>query len=230
VLVRASREVRGERLDTELLCGRHLAQTRHGAGNERADPTMDRRDGSEAVRATAVRPTGVERRFGADEIIVSKTDTRGIITYANDVFLRVSMYDEEDLLGKPHNVIRHPDMPRCVFKLLWDTIGGGNELFAYVLNLAADGAHYWVFAHVTPTFSPTGEILGYHSNRRLPAPAAVHEVGTLYKALIAEERKHAHGPDAIAAGVRLLQSTLDDARMSYDNWVWDVTARATGTR
>ena len=68
--------------------------------------------------------TGRERTFGDDEIIVSKTDTRGVITYANDVFCRVSAYDEAELVGRPHNVVRHPDMPRCLFKLLWNTPPG----------------------------------------------------------------------------------------------------------
>src|SRR5689334_2578922 len=102
------------------------------------------------MRATRTRPTGVERTFGADEIIVTKTDPRGVITYANEVFLRVSALTEAEAAGQPHSIIRHPDMPRAVFKLLWDTLGERQEIFAYVKNLAADGAHYWVFAHVTP--------------------------------------------------------------------------------
>ena len=98
------------------------------------------------------RPTGREISFGEDEIIVSKTDTRGVITYSNTVFQRVSGYTEEELQGKPHSIIRHPDMPRCVFRLLWDTVQSGHELFAYVLNLAKNGDGYWVFAHITPSF------------------------------------------------------------------------------
>ncbi|MFC7575365.1 PAS domain-containing protein [Klenkia terrae] len=120
---------------------------------------------------TAVRPTGVERSFGADELIVSKTDRRGVITYANDVFLRVGAYSLDEVIGQPHNLIRHPEMPRAVFHLLWDTISRGHELFAYINNLAADGAHYWVLAHVTPSVDERGTIVGYHSNRRRPSPA-----------------------------------------------------------
>ena len=103
------------------------------------------------ARPTAA-PTGRERMFGEDEIIVSKTDLKGRITYANSVFLRVAGYAEEDVLGQPHSMIRHPGMPRAVFKLLWETIAGGREIFAYVKNMARDGDHYWVFAHVTPSF------------------------------------------------------------------------------
>ena len=104
------------------------------------------------MQTTAVRPTGVERTFGADEIIVSKTDPKGRLTYANHVFCRsLRATPSPMLLGQPHNIIRHPDMPGGVFKLAWETIAGGSEIFAYVLNLASDGAHYWVLAHVTPS-------------------------------------------------------------------------------
>ena len=100
----------------------------------------------------AVSPTGRESVFGEEEIIVSKTDAKGRITYANEVFLRVSGFAEEEVIEAPHSVVRHPHMPRCIFKLMWDTIQSGQEMFGYVLNMAKDGDHYWVLAHVTPTF------------------------------------------------------------------------------
>src|SRR5579871_2355063 len=114
------------------------------------------------MKKTTVIPTNHEVTFGDDEIIVSKTDIKGHIQYANEVFLRISGYSENEVLGEPHNVIRHPDMPRCIFKLLWDTISSGHEIFAYVKNLCKDGSYYWVLAHVTPTFNNYGEIIGYH--------------------------------------------------------------------
>ena len=118
-----------------------------------------------------VKPTGVERRFAEDEVIVSKTDLRGHITYANEVFVRVSGFREDELLGAPHSIVRHPDMPRCVVQLLWDRIAAWHEVFAYVLNMSKNGDHYWVHAHVTPTFDEQGKIVGYHSNRRVPDAA-----------------------------------------------------------
>ncbi|MBT3307547.1 MAG: PAS domain S-box protein [Alphaproteobacteria bacterium] len=81
--------------------------------------------------------TGVERFFEDDEIIVSKTDLKGRVTYANRVFLRLAGYTEQEVLGQPHSIIRHPEMPRCVFKLLWDTLEDGKEIFAYVINRSA---------------------------------------------------------------------------------------------
>jgi PAS domain S-box-containing protein len=174
------------------------------------------------MRASRVTPTGVERTFASDEIIVSKTDLRGILTYTNDVFLRMSAYTEDEVLGRPHNVIRHPDMPRTVFKLLWDTLQEGRELFAYVVNLAGDGAHYWVLAHVTPTRSPSGEIIGYHSNRRTCDPGALATIKALYADLVAEERRHSSPIDALAAGTQLLQQRLDEAGMTYEEFVWSL--------
>jgi PAS domain S-box-containing protein len=169
-----------------------------------------------------VRPTGVERTFSADELIVSKTDTRGVITYANDVFLRVSGYGSEDVVGQPHNLIRHPDMPKAVFQLLWDTLAAGHELFAYIDNLAADGANYWVLAHVTPSYGAGGQVVGYHSNRRSPSPRAIAAIRPLYAQLLAEERRQANGRAAVEASSRLLTELVAQRAPSYEEFVWSV--------
>lgn len=174
-----------------------------------------------------VKPSGRERFFEEDEIIVSKTDLKGIITYANDVFIRVSGYSEEELIGAPHSLIRHPDMPRCVFQLLWDTLQGGREIFAYVNNMARTGDNYWVLAHVTPTFGPGREIVGYHSNRRVPRREAVNQVAPIYAKLVAEESRYERKADQIAASTRLLQETLKGINLSYDEFVWTLTNGAT---
>ena len=174
------------------------------------------------VRPTAVQPTGVERTFADDEIIVSKTDLKGRLTYVNDVFVRISAYPEDELIGRPHNVIRHPEMPRCVFKLLWDTITAGRELFAYIVNLSADGAHYWVLAHVTPTFGPGGDIVGFHSNRRTASPRALARIQELYADLLGEERRHASPTAAIAASSERLQQILTERGQTYEEFVWSL--------
>ncbi|RJK97933.1 PAS domain-containing protein [Vallicoccus soli] len=175
------------------------------------------------MAGNAVRPTGVERTFSDDEIIVTKTDLQGRITYANDVFLRVSAFSTEDeVLGKPHSIIRHPDMPRAVFKLLWDTLAAKEELFAYVVNLAADGAHYWVLAHVTPSFGPGGAVVGYHSSRRTPDRRALEQVRPLYQRLLAEERRHSGARAAADAGARALSEVVAQAAGSYDEFVWSL--------
>ena len=145
----------------------------------------------------------------------------GRITYANEVFLRVAAYEEHEVMGKPHSIIRHPDMPRAVFGLLWKEIQAGNEIFAYVNNLAKDGVNYWVFAHVTPTWRD-GRIVGYHSNRRVPDPAAVHAVEPIYRQLLAEEQRHHHPVEAIDASTALLGQVLAGAGVTYDEFVWSL--------
>ncbi|BAL92374.1 hypothetical protein AMIS_71540 [Actinoplanes missouriensis 431] len=174
------------------------------------------------MKPTLVRPSGVERTFSEGELIVTKTDPRGVITYANDVFLRMSALTEEEAVGQPHSVIRHPDMPRAVFKLLWDTLKAQNEIFAYVVNLAADGAHYWVFAHVTPSYDSAGRVAGYHSNRRVPSRTAISAAEELYGVLRAAERRHDRTPDAVAAGEEALIRILAERGRTYDELVWDL--------
>lgn len=125
----------------------------------------------------------VERPFNIDELFFSVTDLKGIILSGNDVFTRISAYSEEELLGEPHNLIRHPDMPRCVFKLLWDEIEAGRPIAAYVKNLARDGAYYWVMAIVVPIEG------GYLSVRLKPSTAYFEAAQSIYKELLAVEQK-----------------------------------------
>lgn len=178
------------------------------------------------MQRTRLTPSGRERTFGEHEIIVSKTDLTGKITYANDVFVRVSGYAERELLGKPHSVIRHPEMPRAVFKLLWDTLREGREVFAYVNNMAADGDHYWVLAHVTPSVGADGRVVGYHSNRRVPGRAAVAAVDDLYARLRREELRHGDTLAGLAASSALLQQALADAGVGYPEFVFSLTDEA----
>ena len=172
-----------------------------------------------------VAPTGEARTFAPDELIVSKTDLRGVITYANDVFLRISRYELDEVLGRPHNLIRHPEMPRAVFALLWQTLSEGRELFAYINNLASDGAHYWVLAHVTPSYSADGAVIGYHSNRRRPSPGAIRTVTPLYRRLVEEERRHPTAKAAVAASSRLFDELVAAEAGSYEEFIWSVIAR-----
>jgi len=167
-------------------------------------------------------PTGREITFGEDEIIVSKTDLKGKITYANEVFQRVSGYSEQELLGQPHNLIRHPAMPRCVFKLLWETVQSGSEIFAYVVNMAKNGDSYWVFAHVTPTFDADGRIIGYHSNRRVPDRASIETIKPVYELLAQEESKYSDPRQALEASCALLNKILEGKNIQYEEFVFAV--------
>lgn len=174
-----------------------------------------------------MQPTGVARILAPNDIIVSKTDARGHLTYVNDTFLRFSAYEESQLIGKPHSIIRHPEMPRAVFHLLWETIGRGEELFAYIVNLAGDGAHYWVLAHVTPSTGPGGAVVGYHSNRRAPSGTALEQIRPLYQRLLDAERGHRNVREAALAGRQELDRVLAEAGTGYEELVWSLI---TGTR
>lgn len=162
--------------------------------------------------------TGVERTFPESEIIVSKTDPTGRLTYVNDVFSQVSGYREDEVLGEQHNLIRHPEMPRCVFKLLWDTVQSGQEIFAYVNNRAKNGDYYWVLAHVTPTFGSGGEIVGYHSSRRAPRRNAIDAVTPIYKQLC-EIEQQGDRKAGLANSLDALNKSLTEKGMSYDEFV-----------
>ena len=168
----------------------------------------------------SITPTGVEVFFDADDIIVSKTDLKGRITYANKVFVDICGYTEAELIGQPHSIIRHPDMPRCVFKLLWDTLAQGREIFAYVKNMTKGGDHYWVFAHVTPSYDPDQRVIGYHSNRRVPERRIIAALEPLYASVRAEEDRHRNGKDAVAAGAAMLTDFISAKNVTYDQLVF----------
>lgn len=172
-------------------------------------------------------PTGVERFFREDEVIVSKTDLKGRLTYVNRVFINISGYQEPELLGEPHSLIRNPEMPRSVFKLLWDTIGAGREIFAYVNNMSKNGDHYWVLAHVTPSFDKNGQIVGYHSNRRVPDRDVLNStIIPLYKAVLEEENRHKNAKEGMNKGFEMLLDAVKQKGMNYDELIFALQRKA----
>ena len=167
--------------------------------------------------------TGVERFFDKNEIIVSKTNLKGHITYANKTFLNIAGYTEKEVLGEPHSILRHPDMPRCVFQLLWDTVQEKKEIFAYVINRTKIGDHYWVMAHVTPSFDSSGQIDGYHSNRRVPDKKIIDgKIKPLYKALLAEEQRHKNSKEGMKSSTEMLVKTLNEKGIGYDEFFFSL--------
>jgi PAS domain S-box-containing protein len=168
-------------------------------------------------------PTATERFFDADDIIVSKTDLKGRMTYVNQTFCQISGYAEHELLGQPHSLIRHPDMPRAVFRLLWDTILDGREVFAYVKNMAKSGDFYWVFAHVTPSFDAADRIIGFHSNRRVPDRGVVSNIiAPFYAELLGTEQSHRNGKEALAAGYQQLTDFVASKKVAYDELIFSL--------
>ncbi|NWF66544.1 MAG: PAS domain-containing protein [Campylobacterales bacterium] len=159
-------------------------------------------------------PTSNEKKLNQNDFIVSKTDTKGVITYGNQIFINMSGYSEHELLGSPHNILRHPDMPKAVFKLLWDEIKNKKEVFAYVKNLCKDGSFYWVFANVTPSFDLSGNIIGYYSVRRKPNEKAIPKVAELYNKLLETEKTA-----GVDSSMSLLNKYVSDNSMKYNEFI-----------
>lgn len=166
---------------------------------------------------SGVLPTAHEVKLQESDLIVSKTDLKGRITYVNRTFMRISNYAEDEVMGKQHNVIRHPDMPRGVYRLLWETLKAGQEFFGVVKNLTADGHFYWVFANVTLDRTVRGEVIGYFSVRRTVTPEAVRVVSDIYAEMLRIERQvgSATAPEASLAWLR---SVMAERKLSYDQF------------
>ncbi|HEX5623540.1 MAG TPA: PAS domain-containing protein [Sulfuricurvum sp.] len=159
-------------------------------------------------------PNQHEKVLDEHDFIVSKTDARGKIIYGNKTFIKMSGYEENELLDAPHSILRHPDMPKIVFKLLWDHIQNKQEIFAYVKNLAKDGSYYWVFANVTATLNTNGTIRDFHSVRRKPSQKALNVIPGIYSQLLAAEKS-----GGMEASKKLLDTVLNEKGISYDEFV-----------
>lgn len=124
----------------------------------------------------------VEVEVPRDDLIVSHTDLRGIITYANDTFAKISGYEAPELIGKAHNILRHPDMPSSLFKNLWESVKEDRLWSGYVKNKTKNGGYYWVYAQVSPLFKD-GEKIGYKSLREPVEKQKRNELEEAYIAL-----------------------------------------------
>lgn len=130
--------------------------------------------------------TEEEVPFPQGKLIVSRTDLTGIITHANDAFVEMSGYTREELIGAPHHILRHPDMPKLAFKSLWDDVEAGKKWHGYVKNLRKDGAHYWVYATAVPNIR-NGVIVGFTSVRRKPSRTRINELIPVYQQWLGQE-------------------------------------------
>ncbi|MEA1917795.1 MAG: PAS domain-containing protein [Campylobacterota bacterium] len=163
-----------------------------------------------------IEKTKSEITFSKDEFIISKTDLKGKITYCNELFIEVSQYNEDELLGAPHSLLRHPDMPSVIFAHLWSELQLGHEVFAYVKNRNKLGKFYWVLAFVTPSFNEKGELFEYFSVRRVPASQDIIEtIDSLYSKLLLEEKRA-----GLSASQALLNKILEDKGVSYEEFIF----------
>lgn len=181
--------------------------------------------GSTTRRVGLKTPVDRERTFGTEQVIISKTDVSGVITYVNEVFTSVSGYSRDQLQGQTHEVVWHPDFPVGIFEIIWNSITSGHEVWAYVKNLASDGSYYWNLSHVTPSIDATGATVGYHCSRRVPEPAALQEIAPLYAEMLEVEKAHKRRGDAGRASAQHLIDRLAERGFTYDAYIWDVINR-----
>lgn len=121
--------------------------------------------------------------WGEDEFICSKTDCNGIIIYANKLLCDISGYSERELVGQPHNIMRHPDMPCVAFAWCWEALNAKRNWRGIVKNRCKNGDHYWVDANISPQINADGIVLGYFSARRRPTREQIDEADALYAEL-----------------------------------------------
>ncbi|MCI7765913.1 PAS domain-containing protein [Helicobacter sp.] len=147
-------------------------------------------------------------------LITSKTDLKGKITYGNEDFIHYGGYKEEEFLNKPHSLVRHPQMPKTAFKLLWDFLKEKKEFFAFVCNLSKTGKTYWVFANVTPSYDEKDEVVGYYSVRRRPSKEGVETISKIYSKLLEIEKTQ-----GVNQAIQFTLNFLKENNITWDEFI-----------
>jgi PAS domain S-box-containing protein len=156
--------------------------------------------------------TDVEKEVRNIDLIVSKADEKGNITYVNPIFMKISGYSQGELYDKPHSILRHPDMPKVIFKYLWDNLEAGNDVVAYVKNLTKDGSYYWVLATVKMAKNPDGSFRNYMSTRKCITQNAKDTISALYAKLLEAEKS-----DGVEASEAMLNDFLAQNNLTDSN-------------
>ncbi|WP_345987767.1 PAS domain-containing protein [Sulfurimonas sp. HSL1-2] len=160
-----------------------------------------------------------ETEVPEDELIISRTDLKGIITYANDTFADISGYTPEELVGQPHNILRHPDMPKSAFRHMWETLKAGKAWEGYVKNRRKDDGYYWVYARVSGVFK-NGELIEYKSLRSYVPHSKRYEMQNVYDAMRQKEGDSVRivGYFPTRTYEKMLQAA-SDAGISPEEWL-----------
>ena len=159
-------------------------------------------------------PTGKQIKLDSKRYIVSKTDTKGNIVFGNDYFSEIAGYKENELIGAPHNILRHPDMPKAIFHLMWQHLESGRNIMAVVKNLARNGDHYWVVTDFDIKRDRLGEVRNYLAFRQSAPKHVVKEIEPLYEILLQIEKEH-----DMEASIEYLLGYLEEKRMNYDQFI-----------
>ena len=156
-----------------------------------------------------------EIKLNPKKYIVSKTDAKGIIEYGNDYFVEISGYSEAELIGKPHSIVRHPDMPKVVFKMMWDRINRAQNIMAVVKNLSKDGSYYWVVTEFEPKVDPiTNEIISHTAFRKAAPQNAIDTMAPIYQKLVEIEKD-----GGMEASEKYLRGFLEERNTTYDDFI-----------
>lgn len=169
---------------------------------------------------TSLRPATIlneEVKWNKNDVIISKTDTYGTILYMNDIFEEVSEYNKIELIGEPHNIIRHPDMPKVAFKMLWEALKKGKNYHAIVKNLTRTGRYYWVITDFTIDKNEKDEITGYTGRRKAVPNSVIDKIAPLYKTLLDIEKIKGD-----KASELYFEAYLKEEGKSYDEFVVDL--------
>jgi len=155
-----------------------------------------------------------EISFSKKKFIVSKTDLSGKIIFTNKNFSEISGYSEEELIGEPHNAIRHPDMPRAIFFLVWQTLLAGNPVSGVIKNLAKDGRYYWVISDFEVKRDMNGDLVAFTAFRRAAPDPVIEEIEELYETMLKIEKKH-----GMEQSLAYLESFLDEHNLTYPKFI-----------
>lgn len=167
----------------------------------------------------SVKPIPMDKEINLDPnlTIMSKTNPKGVIEYANDYFMEISGYEEWELMGQPHNIIRHPDMPKTIFKLLWDNLNRGENIHAFVKNMAKNGQYYWVLTNFEFKKDNEGNIISIYAKRKAAPRNAIYEIEKLYYILKAIENKQ-----DMATALNYFRGMLEEKNMTYNQFILSV--------
>ncbi len=155
-----------------------------------------------------------EIKFSKRKFIISKTDLKGKIIFTNKNFCEVSGYTEAELIGEPHNILRHPDMPRAIFFLIWQKLLIGENISGIVKNLAKDGRYYWAIADFEAKKDKNGKIIALTAFRRIAPESVVNEIKELYSTMLSIEKKH-----GMEKSLAYLEAFLEAENTTYDDFI-----------
>lgn len=170
-------------------------------------------------------PLDRERVFGAERMLISKTDTSGVLTYASADFADAVGFTPAELIGRPHSILQHPDLPVCISALMWETVQEGQEFLNFAKLLAKDGGYVWVLAQHSPSFDAVGRQVGYHTVRRMPERASVAVIDGIYRELLEIEAAASGPAEATEASLARLRALEAAGGHDYDSFVWEIINR-----